>query len=132
MIWFFQIKIYLAAGQGIYFAADARTSLGYTQADAEGHRHMFMGKIITRIRIVVWLLNFQFSARVLVGQTTGGDQSTRICPEGYDTTGGNGIYVTYHDAQAYGEYLITFRSWLMIDAASWYSYIRLFLLRNCL
>ena len=50
-----------------------------------------------------------FLARVLVGKTTHGDTSTRVCPRGYDTTGGGNVFVTYHDAQAYGEYLITFR-----------------------
>jgi hypothetical protein len=50
-----------------------------------------------------------FLARVLVGKTTAGNQSTRICPEGFDTTGGGTVFVTYHDAQAYGEYLIAFR-----------------------
>ncbi|CAF2818262.1 unnamed protein product [Rotaria sp. Silwood2] len=79
-----------AAGQGIYFATQAATSLSYTQPDSNGLRHMFM-------------------ARVLVGKTTAGNQSTRICPQGFDTTGGGTVFVTYHDAQAYGEYLIAFR-----------------------
>ena len=31
-------------------------------------------------------------------------------PLGFDsTTDGNHIFVTYHDAQAYGEYLITYK-----------------------
>lgn len=34
----------LAAGQGIYFATQASTSLSYTQPDSKGQRHMFMGK----------------------------------------------------------------------------------------
>ena len=50
-----------------------------------------------------------FSARVLVGKTTQGNRSTRVCPPGYDTTGGNDVFVTYHDAQAYAQYLIVFR-----------------------
>ncbi|CAF3490842.1 unnamed protein product [Rotaria socialis] len=71
-----------AAGQGIYFATQASTSLGYTQPTANNLRHMFM-------------------ARVLVGRTTAGNQSTRVCPPGFDTTGGGTVFVTYHDAQAY-------------------------------
>ncbi|CAF0857782.1 unnamed protein product [Adineta steineri] len=78
-----------AVGQGIYFATDASISLNYTQPSHNNTRHMFM-------------------ARVLVGRTTKGDQTTRICPRGYDTTGGGTVFVTYHDAQAYGEYLIAF------------------------
>ncbi|CAF3532388.1 unnamed protein product [Rotaria sp. Silwood1] len=48
-------------------------------------------------------------ARVLIGRTTGGSSSTRICPPGFDTTGGENVFVTYHDAQAYGEYLIVYK-----------------------
>ena len=54
-------------------------------------------------------MNVSFLARVLVGKTTTGNQATRVCPEGFDTTGGGTVFVTYHDAQAYGEYLIAFR-----------------------
>jgi len=50
-----------------------------------------------------------FLARVLVGKTTAGHPLTRVCPPGYDTTGGGTVFVTYHDAQAYGEYLIAFK-----------------------
>jgi len=55
------------------------------------------------------LNGYFFLARVLVGKTTAGNQTTRVCPEGFDTTGGGTVFVTYHDAQAYGEYLIAFR-----------------------
>ncbi|CAF4662987.1 unnamed protein product, partial [Rotaria sp. Silwood2] len=47
--------------------------------------------------------------RVLVGRTTTGSSSTRVCPSGFDTTGGGNVFVTYHDAQAYGEYLIVYK-----------------------
>lgn len=36
----------IAHGQGIYFATDAALSYQYTQADAQGFRHMFLGKHI--------------------------------------------------------------------------------------
>ncbi len=51
-----------------------------------------------------WLL----LARVRVGKTIGGNESTCVCLPGFDTTGGEMIFVTHHDAQAYGEYLIAF------------------------
>ena len=51
-----------------------------------------------------------FLARVLVGNTVKGDSSMKVCPPGYDTTtDGNHIYVIYHDAQAFGGYLITYK-----------------------
>jgi hypothetical protein len=59
-------------------------------------------------RILIQLFS-SFSARVLVGRTTTGNGSTRVCPPGFDTTGGKDVFVTYHDAQAYGQYLITYR-----------------------
>ena len=51
-----------------------------------------------------------FVARVLIGNTIKGDKSVKTRPVGYDsTTDGDHIFVTYHDAQAYAEYLITYR-----------------------
>jgi hypothetical protein len=50
-----------------------------------------------------------FVARVLVGNTTKGDSKTRFCPAYFDSTGNESIIVVYHDAQAYGEYLIRFQ-----------------------
>ncbi|CAF3882142.1 unnamed protein product, partial [Rotaria sp. Silwood1] len=52
-----------------------------------------------------------FLARVLIGKTTIGNSSMKTRPLGFDsTTDGNHIFVTYHDAQAYAEYLITYKS----------------------
>lgn len=51
-----------------------------------------------------------FIARVLIGKPTLGNSSMKVPPLGYDsTTDGQHIFVTYHDAQAYGEYLITYQ-----------------------
>ena len=51
-----------------------------------------------------------FLARVLIGRPTRGDPSMKQCPDGYDsTTDGSHIYVIYHDAQAFGNYLITYK-----------------------
>jgi hypothetical protein len=40
----FFLFIFVAAGQGIYFATDAIISHGYTHPDARKRRYMFMGK----------------------------------------------------------------------------------------
>jgi hypothetical protein len=51
-----------------------------------------------------------FLARVLIGNSTMGNPSMKICPKEYDTTtDGSHIYVTYLDTQAFGEYLITYK-----------------------
>jgi hypothetical protein len=78
-------------GVGVYFSSNAAYSHSYAKPNANGERNMFV-------------------ARVLVGNTTKGDSSMKTRPVGFDsTTDGNHIFVTYHDAQAYAEYLITYK-----------------------
>ncbi len=51
-----------------------------------------------------------FIARVLIGNTIVGNPNMRVAPPGYDTTtDGQKIFVVYHDAAAYAEYLITYQ-----------------------
>ncbi|CAF0809860.1 unnamed protein product, partial [Didymodactylos carnosus] len=53
---------------------------------------------------------FMFVSRVLIGKTILGNGTMKTRPVGYDTTtDGQHIFVTYHDAQAYAEYLITYK-----------------------
>ncbi len=85
------LSIGTAYGVGVYFSSDATYSHRYTRTNANGERCMFV-------------------ACVLVGKTTTGDSSMKIRPLGFDsTTDNNHIFVTYHDAQAYAEYLITYK-----------------------
>ncbi|CAF1160049.1 unnamed protein product [Rotaria sordida] len=78
-------------GVGVYFSSKANYSHKYTKTNANGERCMFI-------------------ARVLVGKTIIGNDSMKTRPLGFDsTTDGNHIFVTYHDAQAYAEYLITYK-----------------------
>jgi hypothetical protein len=51
-----------------------------------------------------------FVARVLIGRTILGRYDMITPPDGYEsTTDGSDIFVVYHDAQAYGDYLITYK-----------------------
>lgn len=51
-----------------------------------------------------------FLASVLIGKTCIGDAFMKVPPTGCDTTSdGQHIFVVYHDAGAYGEYLITYK-----------------------
>ena len=78
-------------GGGVYFHEHAKYSHNYTRPNASSERKMFL-------------------ARVLIGKTIIGNQSMIEPPEGYDTTtDGQHIFVVYHDAAAYGEYLITYK-----------------------
>ncbi|CAF2688412.1 unnamed protein product [Rotaria sp. Silwood2] len=80
-----------AYGVGVYFSSSGAYSHRFTKPNSNGERCMFL-------------------ARVLVGKTTIGNKSMKTRPVGFDsTTDGNHIFVTYHDAQAYAEYLITYK-----------------------
>ena len=81
----------IAYGVGVYFSANASYNHKYAAPNEKGERRMFV-------------------ARVLIGKTTRGNGSMKARPLGFDsTTDENHIFVTYHDAQAYAEYLITYK-----------------------
>jgi hypothetical protein len=78
-------------GFGVYFSSKAMYSHRYAIPNANGERCMFI-------------------SRVLVGKTTLGNSSMKTRPIGFDSTTDNKhIFVTYHDAQAFAEYLITYK-----------------------
>ena len=78
-------------GVGVYFSSDPIYSNQFAKPNSKGEKSMFL-------------------ARVLIGNTIIGNPSMKTRPPGYDTTtDGNHIFVTYHDAQAYAEYLITYK-----------------------
>ncbi|CAF4784108.1 unnamed protein product [Rotaria sp. Silwood2] len=80
-----------AYGNGVYFATDANYSHSYAHVNSAGERCMFIVK-------------------VLIGTSIQGNSSMKVCPVGYDsTTNGSNIFVAYHDAQSYAEYLITYK-----------------------
>jgi poly [ADP-ribose] polymerase 10/14/15 len=85
-------------GKGVYFALNSKYSVDYTSPNSTGERHMFL-------------------CRVLVGEYCLGrkDQpppDVRRGTERYDSTVNDleapTVFVTYHDSQAYPEYLFTF------------------------
>ena len=78
-------------GVGVYFSSNASYSHCYTLPNSNGERHMFL-------------------SCVLVGKTCIGSSAIKTLPDGFhSTTDGDHIFVVYHDAQAYAEYLITYR-----------------------
>ena len=85
-------------GKGVYFAVNSKYSVDYTSRNIRGERHMFL-------------------CRVLVGEYCLGieDQlkpDVRRGTERYDSTVNDlqapTIFVTYNDAQAYPDYIVTF------------------------
>ena len=91
----------VAYGKGVYFARDASysSSTTYSRPNAAGVQHMFL-------------------CRVVVGEYCQG-RNGALTPDPrsghmlYDSTVDNmrnpGMFVTYHDAQAYPEYLVKFK-----------------------
>ncbi|CAF0805827.1 unnamed protein product [Adineta ricciae] len=78
-------------GFGVYFHAQASYSHQYASANSAGHRTMFL-------------------ASVLIGRTIKGDASMKTVPIGFDTTtDGQHIFVVYHDAGVYADYLIIYK-----------------------
>ncbi|CAF1117593.1 unnamed protein product [Adineta steineri] len=78
-------------GAGVYFSSRAAYSHTFSRPNSNAERCMFV-------------------ARVLIGKTTQGDTSIKSPPVGFDsTTDGTHIFVIYHDAQAFAEYLITYK-----------------------
>ncbi|CAF2592809.1 unnamed protein product [Rotaria sp. Silwood2] len=77
-------------GQGVYFATNAKYSHSYTRLNQANEHCMFV-------------------VLVLVGKSIFGNSSMKVPPKGYDsTTDNNEIFVVYHDAQAYADYLIKY------------------------
>ena len=78
-------------GVGVYFSSNAAYSHGYTSPNVNGNRCMFV-------------------VRVLIGKTIIDNVSMKTRPSGFEsTTDTIHIFGTFHDAQAYAEYLITYR-----------------------
>lgn len=78
-------------GIGVYFSSKADYCHGYTVPNQNGERCMFL-------------------ARVLLGKRISANRSMKTPPVGVDSAvDANDIVVLYHDAQAYPEYLITYR-----------------------
>ncbi|CAL1548809.1 unnamed protein product [Lymnaea stagnalis] len=91
-------KTVAAYGDGVYFAVDPNYSVSYAKVDPATNLHKM------------------YLARVLVGESVVTKQGDRTPPSKpgknytYDSgTDGNGVmYIIFHDAQAYPDYLITF------------------------
>lgn len=90
------IQIAVAYGSGVYFARNAKYSVGYAPQDSLGMKRMFL-------------------CRIVVGNCTTGNSSIKTPPQGFNSTTDAGqknassIFVVYHDDAAYPEYLITFQ-----------------------
>ncbi len=80
-------------GVGVYFSKNASYSHNCARENPTTHKRCM------------------FLAKVLVGKSALGNDKMRVPPPGCDSiTDNKHIFVTYHDDQAYAEYLITYMS----------------------
>ena len=86
-------------GKGVYFARDASYSDDYANADSEGIKRMFLCRVVVGEYCQGY--NERLVPDVRVGQTLY-DSTVNCMKEPI-------MYVTYHDAQAYPEYLIKYK-----------------------
>ena len=84
------LSLGIAIGAGVYFSTKATYSHTFAKPNGRGERCMFI-------------------ARVLVGRSTGGNSSMKTPPAGFDSTSSTDMFAVFHDAQAYAEYLLTYR-----------------------
>ena len=103
------ILIYAVYGAGVYFARDASYSHEYTNLGGVGkpkaagntnHGHMFICKVLVGFSAVG---NSSIETKNLPKQQDG------VTPVDTTTDSKKSIFVIYHDAQAYPEYLITYQ-----------------------
>jgi len=90
-----------AYGKGVYFARDAAYSSNYSKTDAYGVQYMFLCRVVVgefcQGRRDIPAPDLRDAAKHILFDST------------VDTLRDPSIYVTYHDAQAYPEYLIHFK-----------------------
>jgi hypothetical protein len=95
-----------AYGKGVYFARDSSysTSTTYSRPNKDGVQHMFL------CRVVVGEYCKGVSNAIAPPPRSGSMLfDTTVGLLGSDTLTDPSIYVTYHDAQAFPEYLVYFK-----------------------
>ena len=96
-------------GKGCYFARDASYSYRptYSRPDASGVQRMFLARVVVGEPQPAPGRDNQIVPDVIPGSNLRYDSTVGLF--GSDTVADASIYVTYHDGQAYPEYLIKFK-----------------------
>ncbi|XP_052234938.1 protein mono-ADP-ribosyltransferase PARP14-like isoform X2 [Dreissena polymorpha] len=98
-----KLKSDTTLGSGVMFAVDARTALGYCQADATGSGRMYYVDVLTGDSCAG-------SGYITKPPSRNDPKNPMRC---FDSTTDNmsapGLFIIFHDAQAYPSFLITFR-----------------------
>ncbi|XP_065184537.1 protein mono-ADP-ribosyltransferase PARP14-like isoform X2 [Sycon ciliatum] len=88
-------------GKGVYFARDASYSVSYSQASG--------GPIYQMFQVMVLAGDYAVGSQNLLQPPLRPNSQVDVLDSTVDNVGNPSIYVTYHDSQAYPEYLITFQ-----------------------
>ncbi|XP_052771969.1 protein mono-ADP-ribosyltransferase PARP14-like [Mya arenaria] len=90
-------------GQGVYFAVDGGTSMSYCGQDEMGFRRMYYAKVLTG--------DYAQSHGAIRTPPNKGDPNNphKTYDSVVDNTANPGVFVIFHDAQAYPTFLVTFR-----------------------
>ena len=89
-------------GQGTYFARDASYSNGYAPADAQGQKCMYL------VRVLAGEYTRGTNAMIVVPAKDPNDENV-LFDSVVDNTANPSIFVVFYDADAYPEYLITYK-----------------------
>ena len=89
-------------GQGCYFARDASYSNGYASPDAQGQKHVYLVRVLTGEFITG-------SGSMITPPAKDPKNPTLLFESVVDNMANPGIFVVFFDADAYPEYLITYK-----------------------
>merc|ERR1712178_235503 len=87
-------------GKGVYFARDASYSFNYAPRDSAGIKKMFLCRVVHG--------EFCLGKKDALAPDVRDASQHLLYDSTVDNTTDPSIYVTYHDAQAYPEYLVHF------------------------
>ena len=101
------VKIYTSFtgtvyGQGCYFARDASYSNNYAEVDQQEMKRMYLARVLTGEYT-------QGSSSMIVAPPKNPNDATVLYESVVDNTSNPGIFVVFYDANAYPEYLITYK-----------------------
>lgn len=95
-----------AYGDGVYFAVEARYSAQdrYSEADTNGNKHMFLARVLTG--------EYTKGIKGMIAPPTKDPNRNKekLFDSVVDNTTNPSMFVIFHDAQCYPEYLITFKN----------------------
>ena len=89
-------------GQGCYFARDASYSNGYAPPDSQQQKYMYVVRVLTGEYT-------QGASAMIVAPPKDPNDPTVLFDSVVNNTSNPSIFVVFYDADAYPEYLVTYK-----------------------